>query len=616
MSSPGGRIIAVASDSDGITADIRAIKERVVEMNARLAKLEGTPAPAPAKAAKSSAAPSADGSGNNIAASAADVPLEHPFGLNGRVVIAKLLASGNAHVGKELVVGGWVQNGRAAAGGTIAFINVVDGSSHDPIQIVVEKDLIEPAKIKTIGTSVLIRGTVVTKENKPEEIELKATEIIHFGPCDASKYPMAGKHIPIEQLRRKHFRSRNRTIQAMFRIRNALAAATHQFFQQNGFMYLHSPLITSSDCEGAGEMFQVTTLLKEAPERAKKTPESAESIAASAKEIADKQAKIAELEEEKKKSNKKKIKKEQEAIVALEHELEQKKKTTRVVGGLPHTEAGEIDYSEDFFLKPAYLTVSGQLDAEVYACSMSSVYTFGPTFRAEESDTTRHLAEFWMIEPEIAFCDLEGDMACAEQYVQFCLKHVLATCRPEMEFFTEKFDPETLARAERVSSTPFVRLTYTEAIDKLLADVAAGVITFEEEVSWGIDLSSEHERYLAEKVYNGPVILYNYPKDIKAFYMKLNDDNKTVAAMDVLVPGIGELVGGSQREDRLDVLTARMKENDLDVDGYAWYLHLREFGGVPHSGFGLGFERLVLFATGLKNIRDVIPFPRAWKELH
>merc|ERR1711972_1170100 len=327
------------------------------------------------------------------------------------------------------------------------------------------------------------------------------------------------------------------------RVRAALAQATHEFFRSRDFVCVHTPLITAADCEGAGEMFQVTTLLAEAEEK-----------------------------------------------------------------GLPRGADKKIDYTKDFFGKPAFMTVSGQLSVENYCCALSNVYTFGPTFRAENSHTSRHLAEFWMIEPELAFADISDDMDCAEDYLKYCVQYAMTHNRADLEFFDERVEKGLLKRLENLLATPFGRLTYTEAIDILIKESPkAG---FQVPVEWGMDLNSEHERYLAEKVYKKPIIVYNYPKDIKAFYMRLNDDNRTVAAMDVLVPGIGEVIGGSQREDSLEVLDRRIKEMNLDPQDYWWYRDLRKFGSVPHSGFGLGFERLLMLVSGLDNIRDVIPFPR------
>ena len=446
------------------------------------------------------------------------------------------------------------------------------------------------------------------------QVELKASKIIHLGKTDGGVYPLAKKKQSMEFLREiAHLRPRTNTIGAVARIRNALAYATHKFFQDNGFLYVHTPIITASDCEGAGEMFQVTTLLTEAESGTHETVDPTElearraEVAAQADKV--KAAKAAAAEDKENKDLAKTSKKEVKALLELKASLEALEKKARVVGGIQRNEDGSIDYSQDFFGKPSYLTVSGQLNGEYYACGLSNIYTFGPTFRAENSHTSRHLAEFWMIEPEMAFCTLEDDMQCAEDYVRSCCRHVLDTCRADLEFIAKMIDPTCIERLEAVANTPFMRLSYTDAIAKL-EDVVAGGKKFEYPVSWGIDLASEHERYLTEEVYKQPVIVYNYPKDIKAFYMKLNDDGKTVAAMDVLVPRVGELIGGSQREDDLEALEQRIVAIGQDLETYSSYLDMRRYGNVPHSGFGLGFERLILFATGIENIRDVIPFPR------
>lgn len=447
------------------------------------------------------------------------------------------------------------------------------------------------------------------------QVELKATKIVHLGKTDAAKYPLAKKKQSFEYLREiAHLRPRTNTIGAVARIRNALAYATHRFFQENGFLYVHTPIITASDCEGAGEMFQVTTLLAEADSidaPASVNPKELDDLRAQVTQQGEKvkEAKATAAEDKSNKELAEVVKSEVAKLLELKSALGSAEAASRCVGGIYRTEQGGIDYSKDFFGKPAFLTVSGQLNAEHYACALSNVYTFGPTFRAENSHTSRHLAEFWMIEPEMAFCTLEDDMTCAEEYVRFCCKHVLEHCRPDLEFITKMIDPHAIERLEQVANTPFIRLSYTEAIEKLEEVVKNGK-KFVYPVEWGIDLQSEHERFLTEEVYKQPVIVYNYPKDIKAFYMRLNDDQKTVAAMDVLVPRVGELIGGSQREDRLDVLVERINATGMPLEAYDDYLDLRRYGTVPHSGFGLGFERLILFATGIENIRDVIPFPR------
>jgi asparaginyl-tRNA synthetase len=369
-------------------------------------------------------------------------------------------------------------------------------------------------------------------------------------------FPIAKKQHKLETLRTvelAHLRPRTNTIAAVARVRSALAFATHEFFNTRGFQYVHTPLITASDCEGAGEMFSVTSLLSKAEEVAKE-------------------------------------------------------KGTPVK--VPTTASGKIDYSQDFFGKPSFLTVSGQLNVETYACALSDVYTFGPTFRAEYSFTSRHLSEFWMIEPEIAFADLETNMNLAEDYVKYCVTYALKNCRPDLEFFEGNVEEGLIERLLNVLAAPFQRITYTDAVNLLLQPEHLAAGSFEEAPFWGIDLGSEHERYLTERVFRKPTIVTDYPKDFKAFYMKQNDDGKTVRAMDILVPKIGELIGGSERESSLEKLTAMMVEKDVGQEGLKWYMDLRRWGTVPHSGFGLGFERLVLFVTGVENIRDVIPFPR------
>jgi len=547
--------------------------------------------------------------------------MQHPFTMGDRVVLKNLLASGKASVGKVVSAGGWVKTGRKQGNDSFAFLEVGDGSCQPHLQIMVRKEIYDLNKLVAAGTSVLIKGEVkACEEGSKQDIELYATEVLYVGECDASTYPIpkTRQGIPLEKLRDiMRFRPRTNLHQAMFRIRNALASATHMFFQQNGFLYLHAPIITSSDCEGAGEMFQVSQLLQHADEQHNKPKPTDEDVAAAQEKIAKIQTRLQEFVAKKKKQA---IKKEENVLDKAQKELKymQEKQAGNYEGGIYRGDKKEIDYSKDFFKKPAHLTVSGQLDAEIYACSMTSVYTFGPTFRAEDSHTTRHLAEFWMIEPEIAFCDLEGDMKCAEQYVQFCCTHVLQTCRQEMEFIADKVDSEAIARVAKVASQGFSRITYTDAIEMLIKHQSDGTVKFSDEnkdIYWGLDMASEHEKYLAEKVFKGPVIVYNYPADIKAFYMRMTDGceegRQTVAAMDVLVPKVGELIGGSQREERFDELLKRIKDMNLEQADYEWYLDLRRYGTVPHSGFGLGFERLVLFTTGLENIRDVIPFPRA-----
>ncbi|MBD1834567.1 asparagine--tRNA ligase [Cyanobacteria bacterium FACHB-472] len=446
----------------------------------------------------------------------------------------------NGQPEESVTVQGWVRTKRESK--EFAFLEVNDGSSMANLQIVLNQDLpnyAEVIKQLNTGASVEIAGVLVPSLGKGQRIELKAQTVKVYGEADPESYPLQKKRHSFEFLRTiGHLRSRTNSFGAVFRVRNACSYAIHQFFQERGFLWIHTPIISASDCEGAGEMFTVTSLnLK----------------------------------------------------------------------NVPRTEAQEVDYSKDFFGRPAYLTVSGQLEAEVMAMAFSNVYTFGPTFRAENSNTSRHLAEFWMVEPEMAFCDLEGDMDLAEAFLKHIFKYVMETCHEDLEFFNQRIDNSVLATAENIINNQFERLTYTDAI-ALLEKTDK---TFEYPVKWGLDLQSEHERYLAEEVFKKPVILTDYPTEIKAFYMRLNDDEKTVRAMDILAPKIGEIIGGSQREERLEVLQRRIEAQGLNPADYWWYLDLRRYGTVPHAGFGLGFERLVQFMTGMGNIRDVIPFPRA-----
>lgn len=437
-------------------------------------------------------------------------------------------------------VQGWVRTKRELKNFT--FIEVNDGSAMANLQIVLDSalpDYTTTIKQLQTGASVDVTGKLVESPAKGQRLEMQAIALTVIGESDAETYPLQKKRHSFEFLRTiAHLRSRTNTLGAVFRVRNAASKAIHEFFQERGFLWVHTPILTASDCEGAGEMLGVTALDLANP---------------------------------------------------------------------PKTENGAIDYSQDFFGKPAYLTVSGQLEAEVMAMAFSNVYTFGPTFRAENSNTSRHLAEFWMVEPEMAFCDLAGDMDLAEAFLKFVFKAVLEECAEDMEFFNQRIDSSVLDRANHIIASGFERVTYTKAIEILTqADRS-----FEYPVEWGADLQSEHERYLAEEYFKKPVIVYDYPIGIKAFYMRANDDGKTVAAMDVLAPGIGEIIGGSQREERLDDLIQRITNQGLNLDDYWWYLDLRRYGTVPHAGFGLGFERLVQFLTGMGNIRDVIPFPRA-----
>ncbi|MBW4486279.1 MAG: asparagine--tRNA ligase [Trichocoleus desertorum ATA4-8-CV12] len=451
--------------------------------------------------------------------------------------IAEVLRSGEPN--EAIAVQGWVRTKRELKG--FAFVEVNDGSSLASLQAVLNQDLpnyAEVLKQANTGASIEISGVLVPSQGKGQRIELQAQSATVYGEADPESFPLQKKRHSFEFLRTiGHLRPRTNTLGAVFRVRNACAAAIHEFFQERGFLWVHTPVITASDCEGAGEMFAVTNL-----------------------------------------------------------NLKQ----------VPLTDAKEIDYSQDFFGRPAYLTVSGQLEAEIMAMAFSNVYTFGPTFRAENSNTSRHLAEFWMVEPEMAFCDLEGDMDLAEAFLKHIFKMVLERCPEDMEFFNQRIDDTVLATADNIINNQFERLTYTDAI-ALLEKCDR---KFDYPVEWGLDLQSEHERYLAEEVFKKPVILTDYPTQIKAFYMRLNEDEKTVRAMDILAPKIGEIIGGSQREERLDVLERRIQAQGLDPEIYWWYLDLRRYGTVPHAGFGLGFERLVQFMTGMTNIRDVIPFPR------
>jgi asparaginyl-tRNA synthetase len=451
--------------------------------------------------------------------------------------IAEILKYGLAD--ESLTVRGWVRTKRELKG--FSFIEVNDGSALANLQVVMDAELPEYETILkrlATGASVAVDGVLVESPGKKQKVELKASSVTVYGEADPETYPLQKKRHSFEFLRTiGHLRPRTNTIGAVFRVRNACATAIHQFFQERNFLWIHSPIITASDCEGAGELFTVTSL-----------------------------------------------------------DLDK----------LPKTKDGKVDYSQDFFGKPSYLTVSGQLQAEVMAMAFQNVYTFGPTFRAENSNTSRHLAEFWMVEPEMAFCDLEGDQNLAEEFLKYIFKYVLDNCTEDLEFFNQWIDKSLLTNAANIIDSEFARVTYTEAIDLL----HKATKTFEFPVEWGIDLQSEHERYLAEELFKKPVIVTNYPKDIKAFYMRLDDGEQTVSAMDVLAPGIGEIIGGSQREERLDVLEKRIQEMNVAAEDIWWYLDLRRYGTVPHAGFGLGFERLVQFMTGMTNIRDVIPFPR------
>ncbi len=448
--------------------------------------------------------------------------------------------SGKLSVDAEVTVKGWIRSRRDSKAG-ISFLAIYDGSCFNPIQAVVPNSLNNYDEVLklTTGCSVEVAGKVVESPAKGQDFELSVDAVTVIGWVeDADTYPMAKTRHSIEYLREvAHLRPRTNIIGAVARVRNCLSQAIHRFYHENGFMWVSAPLITASDCEGAGEMFRVSTL---------------------------------------------------------------------DMNNLPLTDKGDVDFDKDFFGKETFLTVSGQLNAETYACALSKVYTFGPTFRAENSNTSRHLAEFWMVEPEVAFAELDDVAGLAEDMLKYVFKAVLEERRDDLEFFAQRVDKTVVDRLEKFVSSDFAQVDYTDAIDILLKSGKE----FEFPVEWGIDMSSEHERYLAEEHFQAPVIVKNYPKDIKAFYMRMNDDGKTVAAMDVLAPGIGEIIGGSQREERLDVLDARMIEMGIQPEHMSWYRDLRRYGTVPHAGFGLGFERLVSYVTGVANVRDVIPFPR------
>jgi asparaginyl-tRNA synthetase len=444
---------------------------------------------------------------------------------------------------RSIVVNGWIRTKRESKG--FSFLEINDGSTIKNLQVIVDENISDYSKkIQKIntGASVEIKGIIVPSQGKNQTVELKATDIEVVGEANPEEFPLQKKHHSFEFLREiAHLRPRTNTFGAVARVRNAMSFAIHSFFQENGFIYVHTPIITSNDCEGAGEMFQVTSL-----------------------------------------------------------DLE----------NIPK-EKGKVDYSKDFFGKKASLTVSGQLNGETYATALGNIYTFGPTFRAEHSNTTRHLAEFWMVEPEMSFCDISGNMDTAENFLKYIFKYVLEKCQDDMDFFNERIDKTIIDNLTHIVKEDFVRITYTEAVNEL----KKAKVSFEYPVEWGVNLQAEHEKYLTEIIFKKPTIVTDYPKDIKAFYMKLNEDNKTVRAMDVLVPRLGEIIGGSQREENYDSLIKRLEELKLEPKDYWWYLELRKFGSVPHSGFGLGFERVIQFVTGMQNIRDVIPYPRSFKTI-
>ena len=452
-------------------------------------------------------------------------------------IIKDLYRDTDKYIGKEIKVGGWIRSIRDSK--TFGFIVLNDGTFFETLQIVYHDEMENFAEISklNVGAAIIVKGTLVATPEAKQPFEIQASEIVVEG-TSAPDYPLQKKRHSFEYLRTiSHLRPRTNTFQAVFRVRSLIAYAIHQFFQERDFVYVHTPLITGSDCEGAGEMFRVTTL---------------------------------------------------------------------DMNDLPKTDDGKVDYTKDFFGKETNLTVSGQLNGETYAMAFRNIYTFGPTFRAENSNTTRHAAEFWMIEPEMAFADLKDDMMLAEAMLKYVIKYVMDNAPEEMKFFNNFVDKGLIDRLNGVLNSDFGHVTYTEAIEILEKHNDK----FDYKVSWGCDLQTEHERYLTEEIFKRPVFVTDYPKEIKAFYMKLNDDNKTVAAMDCLVPGIGEIIGGSQREDDYDKLLGRMKELGLAEEDYGFYLDLRKYGSTRHAGFGLGFERCVMYLTGMANIRDVIPFPR------
>ena len=456
------------------------------------------------------------------------------------LTVKELYRQKEEYIGKTVKVAGWIRTSRLSK--NFGFIELNDGSFFKNMQIVLDEKLENFKEIGKlpISSSILVEGKLVSTEGAKQPVEIHATNIVVEGESDNS-YPLQKKRHTVEYLRTiAHLRPRSNMFSAVFRVRSVAAYAVHKFFQERNFVYAHSPIITGSDCEGAGEMFRITTL---------------------------------------------------------------------DLDNVPKTEKGKIDYSQDFFGKEANLTVSGQLNAEIMALAFRNVYTFGPTFRAENSYTGRHASEFWMIEPEIAFADLEDNMELAEDMVKYIINYVLEHCPEEMEFFNAFVDKGLLERLHNIVNSDFIRITYTKAVELLLESGQK----FEYPVEWGIDLQTEHERYITEQIFKAPVFVTDYPKDIKAFYMRLNEDGKTVRAMDLLVPGVGEIIGGSQREEREDVLLERIEEFGLNKEDYWWYLELRKFGTATHSGFGLGFERMIMYLTGVSNIRDVIPFPRTPK---
>ena len=457
------------------------------------------------------------------------------------ILLRELFRNAAEYADQEVLIQGWVRNNRSS--NKFGFIELNDGSFFKSVQVVYEEEFLdnfEEISKAYVATALAVKGIVVLTPQAKQPFEIKAREI-RVEATSTPDYPLQPKRHSMEFLREiAHLRPRSNTFAAVFRVRSLVAYAIHKFFQEQNFVYVHTPIITGSDCEGAGEMFHITTLPLE---------------------------------------------------------------------DLPRTEDGKVDYSQDFFGKETNLTVSGQLEAETFALAFRKIYTFGPTFRAENSNTARHASEFWMIEPEMAFADLTRNMEVAEAMIKYIINYVLENAPEEMQFFNSFVDKGLLDRLNHIVNSDFGRVTYTEAVDLLLKSGKE----FQYPVAWGIDLQTEHERYLTEEIFKKPVFVTDYPKDIKAFYMRLNDDGKTVAACDLLVPGVGEIIGGSQREERYDVLTARMAELGLKEEDYWWYLDLRKYGGVKHSGYGLGFERIIMYITGMSNIRDVLPFPRTPK---
>ncbi|MBQ7407546.1 MAG: asparagine--tRNA ligase [Clostridia bacterium] len=455
-----------------------------------------------------------------------------------RQLIREIYQNPEGFGGKSVTVGGWVRNLRDSK--AFGFIDLNDGSYFKSIQVVFERERVEnydAIAAQNVGAALVVTGILTLTPGAKQPFELKADKIEVEG-ASTPDYPLQPKRHSVEFLREQaYLRPRTNLFSAVFRVRSEVAYAIHSFFHDRGFVYVHTPIITASDAEGAGEMFRITTLDMKNP---------------------------------------------------------------------PLTDAGEVDYSQDFFGKSTNLTVSGQLEGETYAMAFGNIYTFGPTFRAENSNTARHAAEFWMIEPEIAFADLNDNMQLAWDMIQYIIRHVMDKCAEELNFFNSFVDKGLLERLSALREADYAKVTYTEAVEILEKSGES----FKFPVYWGVDLQTEHERYLTEKVYKKPIFLVDYPKDIKAFYMRMNDDGKTVAAMDLLVPGVGEIIGGSQREERIDVLTARMQELGLKEEDYWWYLNLRRYGGTKHAGFGLGFERIIMYLTGVSNIRDVIPYPR------